>query len=236
MRSGNSSQRGGRNEGNNNYGENRGLRSGDGNVVDGNRAGRSQGGVSYGDSRGGRPDRNPELRGEQFVKHNGVTYMLPKYDRNRDKRFRYDHERCRLCFGIGFLFSHDGLHRHRCTVCHGHGFSVGYYSRMNEFCPLCFARVWSNAHSRYSTDESIARMETNQLSVVLDLSDRQANRIYRINLRYIRHMRYGDIQYEMQLRDKDILDVLNRWQQERYLDYLSNLDNRDLCDHCFELR
>jgi hypothetical protein len=150
-------------------------------------------------------------------------------------RFRNDHEFCRICFGLGYLLTHDRLHRVRCHSCYGRGFAMGYGNDLLEYCPLCYSQLMVGGNSYARSIEEIARIETDRLSVMLDLSDRQANRIYRINLHYMRN-RHRDIDYAMQERDKDILDILNSRQQDMYLSYIESVDSRDLCDRCYALR
>ena len=179
------------------------------------------------------PGRNDGRNYGPNSNRNRVSF--PIYDRKSDRRFRNDNERCRVCFGVGYSFSHDRIHRIRCHSCYGRGFHIGFGHNIREFCPICFTRIFIGGISHQRSIEEIARMETNHLSVTLNLSDRQARKIYRINVNYLRDRRY-DSDYAMQRRDKDILDVLNRRQQEIYLDMIYDVDYRDLCDQCFERR
>lgn len=180
-------------------------------------------------------NRNQNDHRDNDLNRNRNRYDRPDYARQRDNRFRNDNERCRICFGIGYMLSHDRLHRQRCMTCRGRGFAIGFSHNLSEFCPVCFASIVIGGISHIRSLEEIARIETNNLSVLLDLTDHQANRIYRINLRYLNN-RHGDVGYAMQERDKDILDVLNWRQQDIYLSYLRNMDTRDLCDNCYALR
>lgn len=180
-------------------------------------------------------NRNQNDRRDNDFNRNRNRYDRPDYARQRDNRFRNDNERCRICFGIGYMLSHNRLHRQRCMTCRGRGFAIGFSHNLSEFCPVCFASMVIGGISHVRSLEEIARIETNNLSVLLDLTDHQANRIYRINLRYLNN-RHGDVGYAMQERDKDILDVLNWRQQDIYLSYLRNMDTRDLCDNCYALR
>jgi len=163
-------------------------------------------------------------------------YRFPEYDRKNDRRFKHDRERCHTCFGVGYTFSHDRMHRLRCNHCHGRGFEIRFAHNLLEFCPICFTKMFigGNSHS-YRSIPQIARMETNRLDMILNLSDRQERRVYRIYVDYLRHSRvYSD--YAIEERDSEILDVLNRRQQLIYLDMLYDTDYRDLCDHCYERR
>jgi len=180
-------------------------------------------------------NRNQNDHRDNDLNRNRNRYYSPDYARQRDNRFRNDNERCRICFGIGYMLSHDRLHRQRCMTCRGRGFAIGFSHNLSEFCPVCFASIVIGGISHIRSLEEIARIETNNLSVLLDLTDHQANRIYRINLRYLNN-RHGDVGYAMQERDKDILDVLNWRQQDIYLSYIRNMDTRDLCDNCYALR
>lgn len=166
----------------------------------------------------------------------GRPYKFQEYDRKNDRRFKHDRERCHTCFGVGYTFSQNRMHRLRCNHCHGRGFEIRFAHNLVEFCPICFTKMFigGNSHS-YRSIPQIARMETNRLDMILNLSDRQERRVYRIYVDYLRHSRvYSD--YAIEERDAEILDILNRRQQMIYLDMLYDTDYRDLCDHCYERR
>lgn len=99
------------------------------------------------------------------------------------------------------------------------------------FCPICFARIASIGLTHYWADREIARMETRKLISVLDLNDYQADKIFKINLRYLRH-KNQDWAYAVEKRDRDIMKVLSLRQCDIYMSYMQDLNNSDLCDNC----
>ena len=65
----------------------------------------------------------------------------------------------------------------------------------------------------------LARIETNNIAMALDLSDRQVDKIYRINLKYLNR----------RSRNREIRRVLDWEQEEAYNDYLKDMNSDYLC-------
>jgi hypothetical protein len=74
----------------------------------------------------------------------------------------------------------------------------------------------------------LARIETNNIAMALDLSDRQVDKIYRINLKYL-NRRPGNHLYAMERREREIRRVLDWEQEEAYNDYLKDMNSDYLC-------
>ncbi len=150
-----------------------------------------------------------------------------------DHRYKHDRERCGICFGVGFIFAHDNIHRIRCSHCYGRGFALDYFIDLDDVCPLCYGSVsvYGDIHRR--TKQSTARYVSNRLDDILNLSRSQEQRIYRIVLEYLRESRYSDWYDWVVIRDRKIMRELSFRQRERYIDFMNELDSRDFCDRCF---
>lgn len=165
-----------------------------------------------------RGSRNPER----------VKIILP------DSRFRHDHERCTFCFGVGFIYTHDRLHRLRCSQCYGRGFALEFITRLDDVCPICYGPVsgYSPLHRR--TIQNTASYVIDRLDYLLNLSRSQERAIKRIVLDYIRDSRYDGWYNPVVARDREIMRELSNRQRDIYIDFMNNLDSRDLCDRCFD--
>lgn len=175
------------------------------------------------DDRGGR---------KIVVAENGrIRYTEKGYDRDRDRRDdrysdrndRFDNRRDNR-----YDSRHDGRYDKRSMI-----FANNRPYRHQETCFLCYGpRLRGGFSYRYSTSE-LAWMETDRLAMVIDLSDRQLDRIYKINLNYLTH-RYNNRYTGMERRERDIRRVLS-WGQERdYERYLRDLDTTEFCEHCHD--
>ena len=162
----------------------------------------------------------------------GRDFDNNRYDNRRDRDLdnnRYDNRRD---FSHNWSWGPNGRHDYS----FGHRPIFGRHRNHSiEFCPVCFAGFFMNGVGHARSDKEIARIETHRLAAVLDLSNRQAKNIYRINLRYLRD-NIGDRIYAMQRRDDAIFDVLTRRQRAMYANYLRNIDDGDLCDYCYSYR
>lgn len=151
-----------------------------------------------------------------------------------DIRFRHDHERCVFCFGVGFVYSHDRLNRLRCSHCNGRGFDVAFVTRLDDVCPICYSAVSSYGSIHRRSLQNTATYVTDRLDHLLDLSRSQERRIKRIVLEYLRDSRYESWFNPIVIRDREIMRELSNRQRDIYMDFMNNLDNRDLCDRCFD--
>jgi len=221
----NTSNRGGsENRSKDQYRNNSGNRSGQADNNDDNRAGNRNNNTERERSDNNRPDV-----GSGKGDRPGMAFRP-------DKRFKHERERCAFCIGVGFTFSHDHFRKIRCPHCRGRGFAIAYHSHLNEFCPLCYTQLVIIGTHHYWEPEEIADRMTRDLELLLDLTPGQARRIYRINLKYLRDSRHGDLAYYMERRDMYIMEELTYRQRDMYLTYLREVDSRDLCDNCFALR
>ena len=181
--------------------------------------------------------QNPEQRGRD-VRYEGPSRSEVRYyqfaTHKTGNRYNHDRERCNICFGVGYTYGHDHLHRLRCTHCMGRGFGIQFHVQLHDVCPLCYGSVngygFANRHHEMV---DIARRMTQELDYVVRLSNSQERRIYRINLDYLRESRRGDLPYWIERRDNQIYRVLNNRQRPLYLAYARNIDYRDVCDNCF---
>ena len=106
------------------------------------------------------------------IRDNNARYRNVRSN-NQYREFKH---RCSYCSGRGFTLHIDGFRHLNCVHCNGAGFRL-----LRE---LYLGAVALSGH--YSIRE-LARIETDQLDAVLDLSRRQWDRIYRINYEYIAH-------------------------------------------------
>lgn len=181
--------------------------------------------------------QNPEQRGRD-IRYEGPSRSEVRYyqfaTHKTGHRYNHDRERCNICFGVGYTYGHDHLHRLRCTHCMGRGFGIQFHVQLHDVCPLCYGSVngygFANRHHEMV---DIARRMTQELDYVVRLSNSQERRIYRINLDYLRESRRGDLPYWIERRDNQIYRVLNNRQRPLYLAYARNIDYRDVCDNCF---
>lgn len=181
--------------------------------------------------------QNPEQRGRD-IRYEGPSRSEVRYyqfaTHKTGHRYNHDRERCNICFGVGYTYGHDHLHRLRCTHCMGRGFGIQFHIQLHDVCPLCYGSVngygFANRHHEMV---DIARRMTQELDYVVRLSNSQERRIYRINLDYLRESRRGDLPYWIERRDNQIYRVLNNRQRPLYLAYARNIDYRDVCDNCF---
>lgn len=165
-----------------------------------------------------RGSRNPER----------VKVQLP------DIRFRNDYERCPFCFGVGFVYTHDRLHRLRCTRCYGRGFAVEFITRLDDVCPICYGPVSEYGAFHRRTIQNTASYVIDRLDLLLNLSRSQEHAIKRIVLDYLRESRYDGWYDPVVVRDREIMRELSNRQRDIYIDFMNNLDSRDLCDRCFD--
>jgi Skp family chaperone for outer membrane proteins len=162
--------------------------------------------------------RNPER----------VKIILP------DIRFRHDHERCTFCFGVGFIYTHDRLHRLRCSQCYGRGFAVEFITRLDDVCPICYGPVSGYGSLHRRTIQNTASYVIDRLDYLLNLSRSQERAIKRIVQDYLRDSRNDRWYNPVVARDREIMRELSNRQRDIYMDFMNNLDSRDLCDRCFD--
>ena len=98
---------------------------------------------------------------------------------------------------------------------------------------MCYQPRLGRGYSINYSVSDLASIETNRISMVLDLSDRQIDKIYRINLKYLSR-RPGNHFYAMERREREIRNVLRFGQIQAYDVYLEHLDNSDFCDNCHD--
>ncbi len=139
---------------------------------------------------------------------NRTTQVTIRSDRPQYREFRHH---CSYCTGRGFTLSFGGLRHIGCTHCNGLGYMI-----LKE---LYFNTL---AYSGQYTFRQLASIETDQLDAILHLSNRQWDRIYRINYRYLVRNE-GRRYYPYSEKVEDIQDELNRQQLLEYAYYLDEL-------------
>ena len=77
----------------------------------------------------------------------------------------------------------------------------------------------------------MAWMETDRLAMALDLSDRQIDKIYRINVKYL-SQRHGNRYNSLERRERAIRNVLSYSQRRYYDNYLDRMDTDEFCENC----
>jgi hypothetical protein len=147
------------------------------------------------------------------------------HNRHAPNQYREHHQRCHHCYSKGFTLHIDGLRHIQCNFCDVHGFRI-IRELCLDACALCFSPL-SGYYGNYNLEE-LAVLETNRLNTVLDLSNRQWDRIYNINYRYLIHRERQDY-YSVARRDREIRDVLHLGQRIEYALYLNDLRNDELC-------
>jgi len=220
----------------NNVGNANNTRGAGNNVGNANdtRGGRNNAGTGTNrDTRAQTPvDRARDVRYEGPARSEVRYYQVST--RKNGFRFNHDYERCHFCFGVGYTYGHDHLHRLRCPHCLGRGFDIEFHVGLYDICPLCYGNVNGYGFgNRHYDMTDIARRMTEELDFVVRLSNSQERRIYRINLDYLRKSRRGELAYWIERRDNQIYKVLTYRQRPLYLAYARNIDYRDVCDHCF---
>jgi hypothetical protein len=197
------------------------------------------------DHRSYTPNDNQNRRDNREIRENrddrsNRDNRYERYERadNRNENHRSDRDyhytnremRCDHCVGRGYTFNHNGFGRIRCPHCEGRGLRVIREIRLST-CASCYDPLYdSNMYSNYTLEE-LARLETNRLVIALDLSDRQTERIFQVNLRYLTDRRqHGYCSHER--RDHEIRNILRIGQVTAFVLYLHDLANNDLCDNC----
>lgn len=186
------------------------------------------------DDRGGRKivvAENGRIRYSESNNHSDSKDKDRGYDRDRDRgdnRYSDRNDRFDNRRDNRYETRHDGRYDKRSMI-----FANNRPYRHQETCFLCYGpRLRGGFSYSYSTSE-LAWMETDRLAMVIDLSDRQLERIYKINLNYLTH-RYNNRYSGMERRERDIRRVLS-WSQERdYELYLRDLDATEFCEHCHD--
>lgn len=79
--------------------------------------------------------------------------------------------------------------------------------------------------------EDLAWKETNRIAFALELSDRQRNRIFEINYRYLAHRHNGEY-YPSERRDREIRRILRVGQIIAFAVLLDELRGNPTCYHC----
>ena len=114
---------------------------------------------------------------------------------------------------------------------HGRSYAYGHREHRDEACPLCYQPRLRGGFSIHYSVQDLASMETRRLAMALDLTERQIERIYSINLRYLSR-RAGNHYYAMERREREIRKVLRWGQVHDYDIYLRHMDKQELCDDC----
>ena len=185
--------------------------------------------VRYSDGRDGQNGRNSENKdyrngrnpGDRENDHHGDSDDR-RYDQGRGRaNDRYDdHRRDR----------DDRYSGH-----HGNVYSYGHVGRHDEACPFCYGPRQRSGFSVHYSVQDLARLETRRLEMVLNLTERQIERIFRINLKYLTR-RPGNYYDAMARREREIRSALRWGQAQVYAGYLRHLDENDLCDNCYDGR
>jgi len=116
---------------------------------------------------------------------------------------------------------------------HNRDYAYDRRNRHDDACPLCYLPRFERGYSMNYSVSDLATVETNRISMVLDLSERQIYKIYRINLNYLSR-RPGNHFYAMERRERAIRKVLRFGQIQAYEVYLDHLDNSEICDNCHD--
>jgi len=77
----------------------------------------------------------------------------------------------------------------------------------------------------------MAWMETDRIAMALDLSDRQIDKIYTINYRYL-SQRSRSRYNSLERRERAIRNVLSYSQRRYYDNYLDEMDEGEFCENC----
>jgi hypothetical protein len=169
--------------------------------VENNRDVDSRPGIGREENERGRADIRNEVR------ENNARFR----DVRANNQYREFKQRCSYCSGRGFTLQLDGFRHINCVHCNGVGF------RLLRELYLGAVAISGNYNIR-----EMARIETDQLDAVLELSRRQWDRIYRINYEYISRNEHDRFFSEVRW-ERDIRRELTTRQRIDYTYYLDEI-------------
>lgn len=187
-----------------------------------------------------RPESNRNERPRAEVRNNEQSHRRnqprmesrssernPNYNRRANVSYHERQLRCAFCTGRGFTLHIDGFRHLRCNHCEGRGFRI-YREMYVDACNVCYDPLHGQLECSL---EELAWMETNRIAMALELSDRQRNRIFDINFRYITHRYNGDY-YSTTRRDREIRHVLHLGQLVAFAILMNELHEGEVCYNC----
>lgn len=167
-----------------------------------------------------RREANPSYRQPISARRSNV-------ERRPNMSYHERHQPCAFCTGRGFTLHIDGFRHLRCNHCEGRGFRI-IREMMVDACAVCYNPLHGELNCSI---EELAWMETDRIALALELSSRQRERVFEINLRYLSHHYRGDY-YPVSKRDREIRRILRVGQIIAFAVLLDELRSGDLCYDC----